>query len=100
MTRAMHMSGDSDPSIWHAMAANAPWLVSIGVFIGGIWASLTGWMWRRQTQRIDDHGHRIGRLEREKADRRQVERLESWLRDDVQALHGKLDDIKRQTKDK
>jgi len=79
-----------------ALAEHAPWIESVGLFIAGLWSTLIGWLWRRQTHRLDDHGRRIGNLEREKADGKRVDRLEVWLRDDVRSLHEKLDDIKDQ----
>lgn len=85
------MAGESDPSLLQAIGQHMPWIASVGVFIAGMWSAAVGWMWRRQVQRGDDHGRRIRELERTKADRAEVERLQQWLRDDVGALHDKLD---------
>lgn len=85
------MAGDAGPSLGQVILTHMPWLVSIALFLAGLWSALISWLWRRQTQRIDDHSERIRGLERGKADRQQVERLESWLREDVGALHAKLD---------
>lgn len=79
------------PTLWSLLKVHLPWISTVVVFLGGVWASLLGWTWRRNTNRIDDHGRRIGALERGKADREELRQLIEHQRQDTQIIHRKLD---------
>lgn len=85
------MAGDSGPGLGQAILDHMPWISAVLLFLAGLWSALVGWVWRRNAQRMDNHGERIGKLERGKADREELRQLVEWQRQDTQIIHQKLD---------